>query len=56
MTQEIKCLGFVKHLLDGVLCFLVRSKIFLASPVFSQLALKFSLPVPLKNFLLVILL
>ena len=31
--QELKFSGFVKHLMGGVLCFLIRSKIFLASRV-----------------------
>ena len=38
VMQEIKCSGFVKHLVGDVLCFLVWSKIFLASPVLFQIA------------------
>ena len=55
MVQEINCSGFVKHLIDGVLCFLASSKIFLASPVVSSSHLKLSLPVFIESFLIVVL-
>ena len=53
MIQEIKYSGFVTYLLDGVLYFLVLSKIFLASQFSPSQHLKLSLSEFLKNLLIV---
>ena len=50
MIQETNFSGFVKHLMDGVLYFLVLAKILLASTVFSSKHLKLSLFVFLETF------